>query len=129
MIPLCKEKGIALIPWSPLARGFLTGKYKRGEIPTSKRYESDPYLKERYFLDEDYDVLDAVQTLAKAKGITPAQVSLAWLLKKGVTAPIIGATKIEHVEEAVGALDVKLDADEMKRLEERYTPHPVLGHA
>jgi aryl-alcohol dehydrogenase-like predicted oxidoreductase len=128
MIPLCKEKGIAIIPWSPLARGFLTGKYKRGEIPTSKRYESDPLLKERYFLDEDYDVLDAVQALAKTKGVTLAQVSLAWLLKKGVTAPIIGATKIEHVEEAVGAMDVKLDADEMKRLEEKYAPHPVLGH-
>jgi aryl-alcohol dehydrogenase-like predicted oxidoreductase len=128
MIPLCKEKGIAIIPWSPLARGFLTGKYKRGEIPTSKRYESDPLLKERYFLDEDYDVLDAVQALAKTKGVTPAQVSLAWLLNRGVTAPIIGATKIEHVEEAVGAMDVKLDADEMKRLEERYAPHPVLGH-
>jgi aryl-alcohol dehydrogenase (NADP+) len=128
MIPLCKEEGIGLIPWSPLARGFLTGKYKRNETPSTKRYESDRYLSERYFTREDFDVLDVVVSLATEKGVTPSQISLAWLLQKGVTAPIIGASKPEHVEEAVKAIEIKLEADEMKRLEAGYKPHPVIGH-
>jgi len=128
MNPLCKEEGIGLIPWSPLARGFLTGKYMRSETPKSKRYESDRYLSERYFTKEDFEVLDAVVSLAKEKSVTPAQISLAWLLHKGVTAPIIGATKAAHIEEAVNAAEVKLEADEMKRLEAGYKPHPVIGH-
>jgi len=128
MNPLCREVGIGLIPWSPLARGFLTGKYTRSETPKSKRYESDRYLSERYFTREDFEVLDAVASLAKEKDVKPSQISLAWLLHKGVTAPIIGATKTEHVEEAVQALEVKLEADEMKRLEAAYKPHPVIGH-
>jgi aryl-alcohol dehydrogenase-like predicted oxidoreductase len=128
MIPLCKEEGIALIPWSPLARGFLAGKYQRGKTPKAPRYEVDKYLSERYFKPEDFDVLDVVLELAKQKDATPAQISLAWLLHKGVTSPIIGATKVEHVEEAVGALDIRLEADDVKRLEEGYTPHPIIGH-
>lgn len=128
MIPLCQEEGISLIPWSPLARGFLTGKYTRNETPSSKRYESDRYLSERYFTREDFDVLDVVVSLAKEKDVTPSQISLAWLLHKGVTAPIIGASKPEHVEEAVKAIEVKLEVDEMKRLEAGYKPHPVIGH-
>jgi aryl-alcohol dehydrogenase (NADP+) len=103
MIPLCKEEGIALIPWSPLARGFLTGKYKPGETPTTARYKSDQYLAGRYFLPEDFHVVEVVEKLAKAKGVTPSQIALAWLLHKGVTSPIIGATKLEHVEEAAGS--------------------------
>jgi len=117
MIPLCKEEGIALIPWSPLARGFLAGKYQRGKTPKAPRYEVDKYLSERYFKPEDFDVLDVVLELAKQKDATPAQISVAWLLHKGVTSPIIGATKVEHVEEAVGALDIRLEADDVKRLE------------
>jgi len=128
MNPLCREEGIGLIPWSPLARGFLTGKYTRNETPKSKRYQTDRYLAERYFTTEDFEVLDAVNLLAKEKSVTPAQISLAWLLRKGVAAPIIGATKAEHIEEAVKALDVKLDTDDMKRLEAGYKPHPVIGH-
>jgi len=128
MIPLCNEEGIGLIPWSPLARGFLTGKYTRSETPTSKRYESDRYLSERYFTREDFDMLDVVVSLAKEKGVTPSQISLAWLLHKGVTAPIIGASKPQHVEEAVKAVEIKLEPDEMKRLEAGYKPHPVIGH-
>ena len=128
MIPLCREEGIGLIPWSPLARGFLTGKYTRNKTPSSKRYESDRYLSERYFTREDFDVLDVVISLAKEKGVTPSQISLAWLLHKGVTAPIIGASKPEHVEEAVKAIEIKLEPDEMKRLEAGYKPHPVIGH-
>lgn len=128
MIPLCQEEGIGLIPWSPLARGFLTGKYTRNETPSSKRYVSDRYLSERYFTREDFDVLDVVVSLAKEKGVTPSQIALAWLLRKGVTAPIIGASKPEHVEEAVKAIEIKLEPDEMKRLEACYKPHPVIGH-
>jgi aryl-alcohol dehydrogenase-like predicted oxidoreductase len=128
MIPLCKEQGIALIPWSPLARGFLTGKYKRGEDPKTSRYEGDKYLEGRYFRTEDFEIVDTVVAVAKEKNVSPAQVAVAWLLHKGVTAPIIGATKPEHIEEAVEALRIKLDAEDITRLETVYKPHPVLGH-
>jgi len=133
MIPLCKEAGIAIIPWSPLARGFLTGKYKRNETPKSLRYEHERMdgtnpLADRYFRSEDFDVVESVVALAKEKDISPSQLALAWLLCKGVTAPIIGVTEIQHVEEAVECLQVKLDSDEMKRLEAPYKPHPVIGH-
>ena len=134
MIPLCKEEGIAVIPWSPLARGFLTGKYRRGETPKSVRYEHERLdgrnpLAERYFKPEDFDIVEMVVAVAKEKGVSPSQVALAWLLHKGVTSPIIGGTKVEHVEEAVEALDVKLDSDDMKRLETPYKPHRVIGHS
>jgi aryl-alcohol dehydrogenase-like predicted oxidoreductase len=134
MIPLCKAEGIALIPWSPLARGFLTGKYMRGETPKSLRYESDgpdrgrSYLAERYFKPEDFDVAEAVEAVAKEKGVTPPQIAVAWLLHKSVTAPIIGATKVAHIEEAVGAIDIKLSSEDIIRLEAPYKPHPVIGH-
>jgi len=120
MIPLCKEEGIALIPWSPLARGFLAGKYKRSETPKSIRYRSDKYLGERYFTPQDFDIVETVQALAKEKGSTPAQIALAWLLHKGVTSPIIGPRKAEQIEEAVGALEVKLNPGEIERLEAGY---------
>jgi aryl-alcohol dehydrogenase-like predicted oxidoreductase len=129
MIPLCKEEGVAVNPWSPLARGFLAGKYKRGEQAKSPRYQGDKYLSERYFRPEDYDIADTVEALAKEKGVTPAQVALAWLLHKNVTSPVIGATKVEHVEEAVVALEVKLDQSEIQRLEAPYKPHFVMGHS
>jgi aryl-alcohol dehydrogenase (NADP+) len=133
MIPLCKEAGIAVIPWSPLSRGFLTGKYKRGETPKSLRYENERMdghnlLADRYFRPEDFDVVETVVAVAKEKDVSPSQVALAWLLHKGVTAPITGVTKAYHIEEAVEALEVKLDSDDMKRLEAPYKPHPVIGH-
>jgi aryl-alcohol dehydrogenase (NADP+) len=128
MIPLCRDQGIALIPWSPLAKGFLTGKYRRGENLKATRYESDELLRERFFKPEDFDVVEAVQAVANEKGVTPAQVAIAWLIHKGVTAPIVGPTKVEHVEEAVGAVDVKLNAADMERLEAVYKPHRILGH-
>jgi len=128
MIPLCKQEGIGLIPWSPLARGFLSGRYKRGEDVKTMRYESDKLLRERFFKPEDYDVVEAVQAIANEKGVTPAQVAIAWLLHKGVTAPIVGATRVEHVEDAVGAIDVKLNTADMERLESKYKPHSILGH-
>ena len=128
MIPLCRAEGIGLIPWSPLAKGFLTGKYKRGENSQGTRYESDELLRERFFKPEDFDIVEAVQAVAKEKGVTPAQIAISWLLHKGVTAPIVGPTKLEHIEDAVGAVDVKLDASDMERLESKYKPHPLLGH-
>jgi 1-deoxyxylulose-5-phosphate synthase len=129
MIPFCKDQGIGLIPWSPLARGFLTGKYKRNETPSSSRYKSDPLFGQRFFHPEDFDIEESVEALAREKGVKPSQIALAWLLHKGVTAPIIGVTKLEHVEDAVGALEVKLSADDMKRLEEKYKLHPIMGHS
>ena len=128
MIPLCKQEGIGLIPWSPLAKGFLTGKYKRGEIWNFTRYESDKLLGERFFKPEDFDVVEAVVGIAKEKGVTPVQIALAWLLHKGVTAPIVGPTRVEHVEEAVAAIDIKLDSSDMEQLEAKYKPHKIMGH-
>lgn len=128
MIPLCREEGIALIPWSPLARGFLSGRYHRTESPESPRYRSDRWLSQRFFLPEDFDVLERAEEIAKEKDVPVAQLALSWLLHKGVTAPIIGATKVKHVEDAVGAVELKLNDDDIKRLEEPYRPHTVMGH-
>jgi len=121
MIPLCREEKIALIPWSPLARGFLSGRYKREEGPDSPRYRGDKLLGERFFRKEDFDVLEATQTIAKEKGVTSSQIALAWVLHNpNITSPIIGATKVGHIEEAVEALELKLSGDDVKRLEEPY---------
>ena len=128
MIPLCREEGVGLIPWSPLARGFLGGKYRRADTPISLRYKSDKPFAGRFFKPEDFDVLERAEEVAGEKGVTVAQVCLSWLLHKGVTAPIIGATKIEHVEDAVNAVELKLSDDDVKRLEEPYKPHWVAGH-
>ena len=128
MIPLCRDQGIALIPWSPLARGFLAGKYKRNRNPETARYRSDEILAKRFFKEEDFDVVERAEEVAREKGVTSSQIALAWLLHKGVTAPIIGATKVEHVEEAAASTELKLSSDDMKRLEEPYKLHPILGH-
>lgn len=128
MIPLCRDQGIGLIPWSPIARGFLTGKYMRGKTPDSVRYRSEHFLAERFFKPEDFDVLEEVVRVAKEKGVTPSQIALAWLLHKGVVAPIVGATKVQHIEEAVESLNVRLKEDDIRRLEAPYKPHSVMGH-
>ncbi|MFX1533913.1 MAG: aldo/keto reductase [Promethearchaeota archaeon] len=129
MLPLCRDQQIGVIPWSPLARGFLSGKYKRSEEPDSTRAQSDPYLKRRYFRPEDFDVVEQVVEIAEEKEVTPAQIALAWLFSKDyVTSPILGITKIEHIDQAVEALEIKLSSDDVKRLEEPYKPHPILGH-
>jgi len=129
MIPLCKDQGIGLIPWSPLARGFLTGRYKRGRAPSTSRYKTDKYFAERFFRPEDFDVVERAEEIAKEKGVTAAQIALAWLLHKGVNAPIIGATKVEHIDEAVGSVDIQLSDVEMAKLEEPYQIHRILGHS
>jgi aryl-alcohol dehydrogenase-like predicted oxidoreductase len=134
MIPLCREEGLGLIPWSPLARGFLAG--NRGETaeedqeagPT-RRARSDDYAHRLYYEEGDHRVVDRVVELAESKGVAPAQIALAWLLDQpGVTAPIVGATRIPHLEQAVAALEIELSDDERATLEESYRPHPVLGH-
>eukprot|EP01088_Endostelium_zonatum_P011595 TRINITY_DN25741_c0_g1_i1.p1 TRINITY_DN25741_c0_g1~~TRINITY_DN25741_c0_g1_i1.p1 ORF type:complete len:358 (+),score=90.02 TRINITY_DN25741_c0_g1_i1:83-1156(+) len=141
MIPLCKDTGMGILPWSPLARGVLAGGYQRPAIGANKdvksgegaRADSDALTKTAY-LDEsrgvpvqnNFDIVDRVKDIATKKGISAAQVSLAWVLSKEyVTAPIIGATKMGHLEEAVAALDVVLTPEEIKTLEELYKPHPV----
>ncbi len=129
MIPLCREEGIGIVPWSPLARGFLTGSRKRGSQDATTREQHDQYAKDLYYQEADYKIADRVVELAKKKNVKPAQIALAWLLHQpGLTAPIVGATKMEHLEDAVGALEVKLSEDERRFLEELYVPHKVLGH-
>ena len=130
MIPLCIDQGIGLIPWSPLARGFLAGNRKRGGGGETARANSDPFGNSLYFRDEDFAVAECAAEIAKERGVTSAQVALAWILSKPyVTSPIIGATKMEHLDQAIAALEVKLSEEEIKRLEELYQPHPVLGHS
>ena len=125
MIPLCHAEGIGVIPWSPLARGLLAGS-RRAETERSKK---DDYAHKLYTADADERVIDCVLQVAGQRGIPPAQVALAWLLHKpGVTAPIIGASKPHHLDDAAAAVDVKLSAEEITTLEEPYVPHPVLGH-
>jgi len=130
MIPLCIDQGIGLIPWSPMARGFFAGNRKPGGGGETERANSDPFAKGLYFRDEDFIVADRAQNVAKERGVTGSQIALAWILNKPhVTAPIIGATKMEHLDQAIAALDIKLSEDEIKQLEEPYKPHPVLGHS
>ncbi len=128
MIPLCLDQGVGVIPWSPLARGFLTGNRTRDGQRHTVRASSDPFTDELY-TDADFDVVDQLVEVAQGRGLPPAQVALAWLLHKpGVTAPIVGATKLAHLDDAVAAVDVPLSDDEIKRLEQPYQPHPILGH-
>jgi aryl-alcohol dehydrogenase-like predicted oxidoreductase len=128
MVPFCVATGVGLIPWSPLARGFLTGNRSREGERRTTRAANDPFSDEMYG-DADFAVVDAVESVAAERGLPPAQVALAWLLSRpGVSAPIVGATKLRHLEDAVSAVDVTLIDEEVARLEAPYRPHPVLGH-
>jgi len=130
MIPLCRDQGIGLIPWSPLARGFLAGNRTREKSGETIRSKTDAYAHSLYYRDSDFQIVDRVTHVAKQRGVSNIQIALAWLLNKPeITAPIIGATKPHHLTEAVAALDIKLSAEEIKFLEELYEPHPILGHA
>jgi len=128
MLPLCRAEGVGVIPWSPLARGFLAGNRRRGGDRTATpREQSDQFAHNLYYSDADFDVAERVVEVARARGVAPAQIALAWLLRQpGVTAPIVGASKLEHLDQAVAALDLQLSDDECRRLEEPYVPHPVL---
>jgi 1-deoxyxylulose-5-phosphate synthase len=138
MIPFCLEEKIGVIPWSPLARGFLAGnrprceegRLRQGSIGQGEttRAKTDASAQRLYYQESDYQVVDRVIDLAKKRGVSNAQIALAWMLHRpGITAPIIGATKPHHLEEAVKALEVRLRKDEIAYLEEPYQPHPILG--
>jgi 1-deoxyxylulose-5-phosphate synthase len=130
MIPQCLDMGVGVIPWSPLARGFLAGNRTRDGERHTTRAVSDPFADDLYGMDADFDVVDRLVAVAGERGLPPARVALAWLLHRpGVTAPIVGATKLAHLEDAVAAVDVPLSAEEIARLEEPYQPHPILGHS
>lgn len=131
MIPLCLDQNVGLIPWSPLARGFLAGNRKRGDGKTETvRARTDDFAHGLYYRDSDFTVVDRVIEIAEARHAKPAQVALAWILAKpGVSAPIIGASKLPQLEDALTALQLKLTPEEIARLEEPYEPHPVLGHS
>ncbi|HEY4115433.1 MAG TPA: aldo/keto reductase [Rhizomicrobium sp.] len=129
MMPLCRDEGIAVIPWSPLARGFLAGNRRRQDKGETDRAKSDEFAHAMYYQDSDFTVVERVTEIAQRRGVSNAQVALAWLLHQpGVTAPIIGASKPGHLEDAIAAVSLKLDSAELKALAEPYTPHAVLGH-
>ena len=129
MNPMCVDQGVGLIPWSPLARGFLTGRRPRETRGDTLRGQTDTYAHGMYYRDDDYTVVDRVVAVAERHGVKPAQVALAWLLNKpGVVAPIIGASKMYQLEEAVAAVNVRLSTEDVTYLEELYQPHPILGH-
>jgi 1-deoxyxylulose-5-phosphate synthase len=129
MIPFCLDDGVGVIPWSPLARGWLTGTRTREGERRTIRAETDAFGDSLY-VAEDFDVVDRVNEVAAERGLPSAQIALAWLLHKpGVTAPIVGATKVEHLEDALVAADLALNDDEIARLEEPYRPHGIIGHS
>jgi aryl-alcohol dehydrogenase (NADP+) len=129
MLPLCREEGVGIIPWSPLARGFLAGNRRKEDRGETARARSDEFAQEMYYADDDFAVAARVGDVAGRLGVKPTQVALAWLFSKpGVTAPIVGASKMFHLDEAVESLRVQLSAEDIKLLEEPYKPHRVLGH-
>ncbi len=129
MNPLCRAEGIGLVPWSPLARGFLAGNRKRGERGVTQRDQSDGMAHDFYFTDTDFDIVDRVVELAEKKGVKPAQIALAWMLHQpGITAPVLGFSKAYQLEEAVAALDITLSAEECNLLEALYQPRTVLEY-
>ena len=129
MLPLCRAEGIGVIPWSPLARGLLAGKRRAGQAGDTTRAKSDAYSSQLYE-DADLVVAGRVVETARRQGVPAARIALAWLLARpGVTAPIVGATRIEHLEDAIASLEISLSEEETRFLEEPYRPHPVRGHS
>jgi 1-deoxyxylulose-5-phosphate synthase len=129
MNPFCRTEGVALIPWSPLARGFLAGNRTRDKGGETARSKSDGFAHHMYYHENDFDTLDRVIELAGQRGVSNAQIALAWMLHKpGITSPIIGASKMPHLDEAIAAMDIKLSGEEIEFLEAPYQPHPVFGH-
>ena len=129
MIPLCRAEGIGLLPWSPLARGFLAGNRRTQDFGDTSRARTDALAQQYYYQPSDFAVVEAVSRVATRRGVSNAQVALAWVLAQpGVTAPIIGASKLPQLAEAVAAVDLVLSNDEIAELTAPYLPHPVLGH-
>jgi aryl-alcohol dehydrogenase (NADP+) len=130
MFPLCREEGIAVLPWSPLARGFVMGNRRREDRGDTIRAKTDEYAHDLYYQPSDFDVVDRIAEVARNRGVSNAQVALAWVLQQpGVTAPVVGASKMLHLDDAVAALEIKLDDAELKSLAEPYQPHRILGHS
>ncbi|MCU0990784.1 MAG: aldo/keto reductase, partial [Xanthomonadales bacterium] len=136
MNPYCRATGVGLLPWSPLARGFLAGNRKPGEggsadrsAGATSRAATDEIAQKFYYRDSDFAVVDAVTQLAREKGVANAALAYAWLLHQlGVSSPIIGVSKPGQLEQALAALQVSLTGDELARLASAYQPHPVIGH-
>ena len=129
MIPLCRDQGVGIIPWSPLARGFLAGNRSEAKQDETTRARSDDFAHSLYYKESDFRVVEAVREVAAERGVRPAQVALAWMLQKPwISAPIIGASKLYQLDEAIGALEISLGEAEVKALESAYKPHRVLGH-
>jgi aryl-alcohol dehydrogenase (NADP+) len=130
MIPLCRDQGVAVIPWSPLARGFLAGNRKLGDktVGATARAKDDSLAQNYYYRDADFAVVETLSAQAKARGVSNATLAYAWLLHKGVTAPIVGASKSYQIDDAMAAVDLSLDESTMQALEKPYQPHSVLGH-
>ena len=130
MNPLCLEEGIGIIPWSPLARGFLAGNRRAEDFGETVRAKTDDYAQKLYYQPSDFTVVERVTEIAGKRGVSNAQVALAWVLQQpGITAPIVGASKMPHLEDAIAALSLKLDDVELKALAEPYQPHRILGHS
>lgn len=130
MIPFCVDQGVGLIPWSPMARGFFAGDRNTTGAGQTLRSQSDPFATQLYFRPEDFLVAERVQEVAKRHNVSGSQIALAWMLQKPhISSPIIGASKMEHLNQAIEALDIKLSTEEMAQLEEPYKPHPILGHS
>jgi aryl-alcohol dehydrogenase-like predicted oxidoreductase len=128
MIPLCIEEGIGIIPWSPLARGFLAGNRNSESRGETIRAKTDDFAHKLYYRPSDFTVVERLSAIAEKRGVQNAQVALAWVLAKpGMTSPIVGASKMAHLDQALAALEIHLDESEIKALEEPYEPHPVLG--
>jgi aryl-alcohol dehydrogenase-like predicted oxidoreductase len=129
MLPLCREEGIGVIPWSPLARGFLAGNRRKGDFGDSSRAKTDDFAHQLYYTDADFAVAARVVELAQRLAVKPTQIAIAWLLAQpGVVAPIVGASKLPHLDDAVAALAIHLSPEDLAFVEEPYQPHPVLGH-
>ena len=130
MNPLCREERIGIIPWSPLARGFLAGNRRAEDFGETVRAKTDDYAQKLYYQPSDFTVVERVTEIATKRGVANAQVALAWVLQQpGITAPIVGASKMHHLDDAIAALTLNLDATELKALAEPYQPHRILGHS
>ena len=131
MIPLCRDQGVAIVPWSPLARGFLAGNRKPGDAQAgaTSRAETDDIAQRYYYRPSDFATVERLSAMAHRKGVSNATLAYAWLLHKGVTAPIVGASKLPQLDQAAAAVDVTLTPDEIAELDAGYEPHPVIGHA
>ena len=131
MIPLCRDQGVAIVPWSPLARGFLAGNRKPGDAQAgaTSRAETDDIAQRYYYRPSDFATVERLSAMAHRKGVSNATLAYAWLLHKGVTAPIVGASKLPQLDQAAAAVDVSLTPDEIAELDAGYEPHPVIGHA